>query len=46
MIAHLLLDQRQKTTLKKIFKIMDSSGDGSLESDELAHGFKKIFDDE
>lgn len=44
MIAHLLLDQKQKTVLKKIFKIMDASGDGELESDELRKGFTAIFD--
>lgn len=42
-IAHLLLDQKHKTTLKKIFKIMDASGDGQLEADELFSGFKSIF---
>lgn len=39
MIAHLLLDQKHKTTLKKIFKIMDDSGDGDLSSTELRIGF-------
>lgn len=43
MIAHLLLDQKHKTTLKKIFKIMDSSGDGQLEAPELRQGFKRVF---
>jgi len=45
MIAHLLLDQKHKSTLKKIFKIMDSSGDGQLEADELRTGFTRIFND-
>lgn len=35
LIAHLLLDQKHKSTLKKIFKIMDTSGDGELEAPEL-----------
>ena len=43
MIAHLLLDNRQKTVMKKIFKIMDESGDGQLEAAELKKGFQEVF---
>ena len=43
MIAHMFLDSKQKQTLKKIFKIMDKSGDGQLQADELQKGFKAIF---
>lgn len=43
MIAHMFLDNKQKQTLKKIFKIMDKSGDGQLQADELKMGFKAIF---
>jgi len=39
MIAHLLLDNRQKMVIKKIFKIMDESGDGQLNAVELRKGF-------
>lgn len=45
MIAHLLLDNRQKMVIKKIFKIMDESGDGQLNADELSKGFSEIFKD-
>lgn len=44
LIAHLFLDNKQKLTLRKIFKIMDYSGDGQLEADELRNGFNYIFD--
>lgn len=37
------MDSKQKLTLRKIFKIMDDSGDGRLESEELRMGFTKIF---
>lgn len=43
LIAHLFMDSKQKLTLRKIFKIMDDSGDGRLESEELRMGFTKIF---
>ena len=43
MIAHMFLDSKQKQTLKKIFKIMDKSGDGQLQANELLMGFKAIF---
>jgi len=46
LIAHLFLDNKQKMTLRKIFKIMDFSGDGQLEADELKKGFNYIFDNE
>lgn len=46
LIAHLFLDNRQKLTLRKIFKIMDFSGDGQLEADELRNGFSYIFNHE
>jgi len=45
MIAHLLLDNRQKMVIKKIFKIMDESGDGQLNGHELKKGFQEIFKD-
>jgi len=45
MIAHLLLDTRQKMVIKKIFKIMDESGDGQLNAHELKKGFEEIFKD-
>lgn len=44
LIAHLFLDNKQKLTLRKIFKIMDYSGDGQLEAKELRNGFNYIFD--
>ena len=45
MIAHLLLDNRQKMVIKKIFKIMDESGDGQLNGHELKKCFQEIFKD-
>lgn len=43
LIAHLFMDSKQKITLRKIFKIMDDSGDGKLEGEELRTGFTKVF---
>ena len=45
MIAHLLLELKHKATLKKIFKIMDDSGDGELQTVELRYGFQKVFNE-
>ena len=39
----MLVDKKQKRNIQKVYKIMDNSGDGRLEKDELKIGFEKIF---
>ena len=44
MIAHLFLDNKQKRTMRMIFKIMDYSGDGHLEEKELQEDLEEEQD--
>jgi len=45
-IQHLLMEDEQKITVEKIFNIMDRSGDGQLETDELKEGYNSVFSNE
>ena len=38
------MKEEYKQTLRKIFRIMDTSGDGKIDAEELKNGFDKIFD--
>jgi len=45
-IGSTLIDQTQLNNIMTIYKIMDSSGDGKIGSDELAMGFREILGEE
>jgi len=38
------MGKEQKMTLEKIYNIMDKSGDGTLEIEEIRKGYSTIFD--
>lgn len=41
-IANALMSDSYKQTLRKIFRIMDTSGDGKIDHTELMEGYNKI----
>ncbi len=45
-IANCLLPIEHQTILRKIFMIMDASGDGSLQDDEVKKGFSAILEED
>ena len=45
-IGSTLIDQTQLDKIRTIYKIMDSSGDGKIGIEELAHGFREILGEE
>lgn len=45
LISNTLLDDTHKQTLHKIFRIMDTSGDGQIGADELYDGYNEIIGD-
>ena len=45
-IGSTLIDEEQFNSIKTIFKIMDSSGDGKIGKEELRFGFKEILREE
>ena len=45
-IGSTLIDEEQLNSIKTIFKIMDSSGDGKIGKEGLSFGFKEILGEE
>ena len=43
-LANSLMDETYKQTLRKIFRIMDTSGDGKIDKSELKEGFDIIIE--
>ena len=39
----MLLGNQQKLVLQKVFRIMDTSGDGGLGAEEIAYGYRRLF---
>ena len=42
MISQMLMESKQVSTIQKLFNIMDESGEGILDIDELKKGFNTI----
>mmetsp|Transcript_5481 Transcript_5481/g.8553 ORF Transcript_5481/g.8553 Transcript_5481/m.8553 type:complete len:288 (+) Transcript_5481:504-1367(+) len=42
-IANLLIKEKHKQTIQKVFKVMDSSGDGMLGPEEIQEGYEAIM---
>jgi len=40
MFISILISDEEKYAMKTVFKIMDKSGDGKIDADELKHGYE------